>query len=312
MADGDAVDEENDFDRILEDTEEIIGWRRLFGLALKDTFAHSIYDVKTEVNVKPPIKKLRMLQLDLSTPKASMVELDLTKLKRMFDVVITRKTSGKIPVDLPDGLDNLAEHNLLTYKSMYRSLTSFSVVELLGYYIDYRKQFKNGKNKLPPEAFRLYGVATKFPNRLARQVPFRPIQEGVFEIEFELLSFCMRIIVLDSVPKTPNNALWHLFSGVRESAEPLLSSYQCRTRYMNAVLYKVFEFYGWEGDMPYTVKNFGRDFVREHLHLLSPQEVLSQYKPEERLTGLQTEQCLASFTEEQIRAYLEQLQQTKH
>lgn len=33
--------------------------------------------------------------------------------------------------------------------------------------------------------------------------------------------------------------------------------------------------------MPYTIQDYQRDYVREHLDLLSPQEVLRRYTPEE-------------------------------
>ncbi len=38
--------------------------------------------------------------------------------------------------------------------------------------------------------------------------------------------------------------------------------------------------------MPYTIEDFNRDFTKEHLHLLPPEERLKGLAPEERLKGL--------------------------
>jgi formylglycine-generating enzyme required for sulfatase activity len=41
---------------------------------------------------------------------------------------------------LRDGLDNLAGHNLLTYKSLREPLDDWALQELTGHYVNYRKQ----------------------------------------------------------------------------------------------------------------------------------------------------------------------------
>jgi hypothetical protein len=54
--------------------------------------------------------------------------------------------------------------------------------------------------------------------------------------------------------------------------------------------------------MPYTMEDFTRDFVSEHIHVLSADEVLNRYSPEKRLEGL---------SPEILRAFLEQLENQK-
>lgn len=76
--------------------ETTIGWHRLFGLTLKDFFSDTGYEVE--------------------------LEKDLSVKQQFLDVVIIEKEDGKLPKELPDGLENLASHNLMTYKSHQQSL----------------------------------------------------------------------------------------------------------------------------------------------------------------------------------------------
>jgi hypothetical protein len=54
--------------------------------------------------------------------------------------------------------------------------------------------------------------------------------------------------------------------------------------------------------MPYTWEDFRRDYTREHLSLLPPEERLQGLSPEERLQGL---------SPEEIKAYLEKLERQR-
>lgn len=65
--------------------------------------------------------------------------------------------------------------------------------------------------------------------------------------------------------------------------------------------------------MPYTMEDFRRDYIKEHLPQLTPQERLEIHQslpPQERrevLESLPPEERLASLSAEQIRQYLEHL-----
>jgi hypothetical protein len=68
--------------------------------------------------------------------------------------------------------------------------------------------------------------------------------------------------------------------------------------------------------MPYTIEDFNRDFTREHLHLLPPEErlkglppesIFEQFSPEERLKGLPPESIFEQFSPEVIEEYLSKL-----
>ena len=69
--------------------------------------------------------------------------------------------------------------------------------------------------------------------------------------------------------------------------------------------------------MPYTMEDFRKDFVINHLDVLSPDDVLKSFSPEdvlksfspdERLKGLSPKERLKGLSLEEIKEYLEQSQ----
>ncbi len=92
----------------------MIEWHRLFGLGLTDYFTDSGYEVK--------------------------LEKDLSIKQQFLDVLIIEQDSRSQIVEPPDGLESLARHNLMTYKSLQQSLDGWALDELIGHYVNYRKQ----------------------------------------------------------------------------------------------------------------------------------------------------------------------------
>jgi len=72
-------------------------WHRLFGMFVTAHFEHSPYQVE--------------------------VEKDLTVKKQLIDVTVVRREAAGNFDRYPDGLENMAEHNLLSYKSLHESFT---------------------------------------------------------------------------------------------------------------------------------------------------------------------------------------------
>ncbi len=106
-----------------------MNWHRLFGLLLADFFAGSPYVVE--------------------------LEKDLSVKKQLLDVIVVRKGRGRFAGRLPDGLENLATHNLITFKSHHEELDDWALKELTGHYVNYRKQVSPEKGAmLPEEEFR--------------------------------------------------------------------------------------------------------------------------------------------------------------
>jgi len=124
-------------------------WHRLFGLALTDYFIDSAYRVE--------------------------LEKDLSLKQQLLDVVIIEQEAGQPLPELPDGLENLARHNLATYKSPRQPLDGWALDELIGHYVNYRKQISPSRERLlPAEDFRLYAVCTRVPEKLALEVSLLP------------------------------------------------------------------------------------------------------------------------------------------
>src|SRR4029077_15812655 len=106
-------------------------WHRLFGLLLTDYFTGSPFTVE--------------------------VERDLSEQQQFLDVVVLRRRRGRFAGRLPDGLDGLAEHNLITFKSHRETLDGWARKALIGHYVAYRKLVSRSPSELlSEEHFRLY------------------------------------------------------------------------------------------------------------------------------------------------------------
>ena len=109
---------------------------------------------------------------------------------------------------------------------------------------------------------------------------FQVIQEGVYEIQRG--SDLIRVIVLSEIAHAEHNAIWHLFSGIPGEVEFASRQYRGHTREISTILNQLFENYQLEGlEMAYTMKDFQKDYVREHLGVLSTDEVLKRFSLEE-------------------------------
>ncbi len=71
----------------------------------------------------------------------------------------------------------------------------------------------------------------------------------------------------------------------------------------STVINQLLEKYSLEGiTMPYTMEQFQKDYIKAHIRVLDPEEILSKFKTEERLKGLRAEE---------IEFYLEKLKKGK-
>jgi hypothetical protein len=191
---------------------------------------------------------------------------------------------------LPDGLDNLATHNLLTFKSHQEALDDWALKELTGHYVNYRKQVSPSLQRLLPEAeFRLYALCARFPQNLAGQVPWQELQPGVYECRRG--TDAIRVLVLRQLPQGEHNAALHLFSAEPELVRYGASHFEQRSEDTNTLIGQLFAGYVREGvAMPYTMEDFRRDYVKEHLKDLTTEERLEGLSPEERLEGMSPEE----------------------
>jgi hypothetical protein len=172
---------------------------------------------------------------------------------------------------------------------------------------------------LPPEQFRLYGISTRFPQKLSEQVELKRLQEGVYEVVWGVHP--IRVLVLSEMPEEEQNAIWNLFSGVREKVVSGAAQYRHHVWEMSTLLNQLFESYQLEGiAMPYTWEDFRRDYTREHVDLLTPEERLRGLSAEEVLRRFSAEEVLRRFSvgerlqglsAEEIKAYLEKLEKPR-
>jgi hypothetical protein len=276
--------------------EALRDWHRLFGLLLIDYFTGSPFTVE--------------------------VERDLSQQQQLLDVVIVRRGRGRFAGRLPDGLDGLAAHNLITFKSHREALDGWAIRELVGHYVAYRKLVSPSPSELLPEdRFRLYAVAARFPHNLSGQVPWQGRQAGVYDCRWGTDE--VRVIVAGELPREAHNAPLHLFSASPELIGFGRAAYRRRSEQTSLLLGQLFERLRGEGfAMAFTMEDFKRQYVKEHFARLTPEErrevlqslspeeqqdVLQGLPPEKRLAGLPLEARLAGLPPEQIRQYLEQL-----
>jgi hypothetical protein len=263
----------------------MIELHRLFGLALVDLFTNSPYRVE--------------------------LEKDLSRIQQFLDVVIIKlQIDGQIP-ELPDGLENLARHNLLSYKSRHETLDSWVLDELFGHYVNYRKQESPSPDKLlPVEDFRFYAVTTRQPEKLATEVPLTLTKQGVYETIWG--THKVHIIVLSQVPEIPRNAIWQMFSGIADKVQFGVANYHWRRSDHSTVINDLFQTYQVEGiTMPYTFEDYYRDFTRRHLDWLTAEERLKGLPVEELRKRLPVEERLKGLSAKEIEAYLKKLSKKK-
>src|SRR5438477_488441 len=138
------------------------------------------------------------------TPVAVETELDLSLKQQFIDLVLIRKGPGPLPRPLPDGFEDLAAHNLVTFKSHQEALDAWALWELVGHFVNYRKQASPSLDDLLPEGeFRLFAVCARFPHNLAQRVALAPLREGVYEAQG--LGLRIRVIVANQLPQQEAN-----------------------------------------------------------------------------------------------------------
>ena len=226
------------------------------------------------------------------------LEKELSKQRQLLDVVILRKRHGEFVGRLPDGLDNLSNHNLITFKSHHEALDDWAFKELTGHYVNYRKQLSNRREPLVPESeFRRYAVCSRFPDNLTKTVALQELQAGVYRRQRG--TDAIQVVVACELPQAEQNAPLHLFTASAERVEYGRRTYRQRIATTSTVLNQLLGNYRQEGvTMPYTIADFEKDYVREHIKSLTA---------EERVEGLSLEERLLDKTPEQIERYLRKL-----
>jgi hypothetical protein len=234
------------------------------------------------------------------------MELDLSLKQQFIDLILIRKGPGPLPRPLPDGFEDLAAHNLLTFKSHQEALDSWALWELVGHFVNYRKQVSPSlQDLLPEDDFRLFAVCARYPHNLAQQVALTPLRDGVYEVQG--LALRIRVVVVHQLPLEEHNAMLHLFSAREELLRYGREHYRPHSQETSTLLYELFKAYSEESDMPDKLKEFVRQSIDELLTSLPAEELRKRLSVEERLKGLSAEEMIRALPPETLEALARQL-----
>jgi hypothetical protein len=235
-------------------------------------------------------------------------EKDLSLKKQLLDVLLLQKESGPLACSLPDGFEDLARYNLVTFKSYQEKLSAWSLKELLGHYVNLRKQVSPSMDEdelLPEEEFRLYAVSARYPQQLASQgIPLRTLTAGVYEVQ--ALDSRIRIIVANQLPQQEHNALLHVFSSKAKLVAYGMQHYRIRSEESSTLLWQLYQRHRQEGQiMPDMLEDFARETIERLLKELPPEKRMEGLSPEQRTEGLSPEQRTEGLSVEEIERILE-------
>jgi hypothetical protein len=255
-----------------------MNWHHLFGLLLTDFFTGSPFIVE--------------------------LEKDLSLKKQLLDVVILRRGRGTFTEPLPDGLEDLVAHNLITFKSHREALDDWALKELTGHYVNYRKQVSPAQGPLLPEGdFRLYAVCSRYPHNLASEAGLHEVRSGVYDSRRG--SDVIRVIVIGQLPRTEPNAMLHLLSGTLDAFGYGAMHYRQRSVESSTLLDQLVSGYRGEGTaMSYTMADFRRDYIIEHFPELTPEELR---KAVQKLSPEARRELLHVLPQDEIESYVENL-----
>ncbi|MBY0528155.1 MAG: hypothetical protein K2R98_32465 [Gemmataceae bacterium] len=241
---------------------------------------------------------------------------DLSHKQQFIDVVLVRQSSGPMPRPLPDGFEDLANHNLVTFKSYREALDGWALCELVGHYVNYRKQTSPSMQYLLPETdLRLFAVCARYPQNLASAGLLVPVREGVFDVR--VLHLSIRLIVIHQLPQQDQNAMLLLFSAREELLRFAAAHYQPHSQETSTLLLRLLQAYREDPEMANKLDEFVRETIDEllkelplskRLEGLSPEERLGGLSPEERLGGLSPEERVTGLSPDEQRRAMEALQ----
>jgi hypothetical protein len=235
------------------------------------------------------------------------LEKDLSHRQQLLDVVVVRREEGAMNRAMPDGLQDLANHNLISFKSFWEPFDDWTFKELTGHYVNYRKQASHARKELLPEReFRLFGICARHPQQLLEVVAHQEVQEGVYDCRRG--TDVIRLIVARDLPKKEENALLHLFSAAQEQVRYGAEHYDLQNPQTSTIVNQLFGQYRKEGlAMPYTMEDFRREVALEYLEQLTPEERLRGLTLRQRLSGATPKEILQQLSDAekaQIKAYL--------
>ena len=179
--------------------EERNQWHRILTTVLGCEVARFSFRLESEVDVSIP----------------QILDATVSALERSDEI---KATSGENSRELPDGLTELRDYNLVTIK-IEETLDIGALKELISYEVLYRKTFarsekkKNAWKKLPDKKLGLYAISAKQPSTPEMKKILKPTEQpGVFTVDLLGEEDAITVIVPWKTRRIPRNALWHLVS----------------------------------------------------------------------------------------------------
>ncbi|MEZ4525159.1 MAG: hypothetical protein R2941_04490 [Desulfobacterales bacterium] len=242
------------------------------------------------------------------------------------DILLLRKKSGKWTREqadiLPDGIrDSSAQHILIEFKYT-ESVTKETFLQILGYETFYRRS-----RSLAETDVQSFVISARTPeSRVLKALGYLPSEKkGVYRNDLWMLAG-IPLLCLNELPPEPHNVLVKCFASRKKEKMAAFGALRCLGFGMlrpqvqwfvkGLLRYWISEKGGYMETAeltPEKVMEMGKMWADLILSGLPPEEVLSRYKPEERLRGLGPEEVLSRYkpeerlrglTEEEIEAYL--------
>lgn len=172
-----------------------IPWHRFFKVGLRQLFSGTKFEVHDEFDLSDQVQRV--------------------------DFAIICKGDSDYPMPdpdhLPDGLQDLRDHNLISYKSMNEPLDRFAVIELVGHAVTYSK-LQAAKADINWQDFvdqlGLFAVSTRKPSTEAMAKLLKHTEkEAVYEIDYADCK--ITCIVINRTEDRDRNWLWQLLKGDR-------------------------------------------------------------------------------------------------
>jgi hypothetical protein len=198
------------------------------------------------------------------SPIAVETERDLSLKQQFVDLILIRQGPGPLPQPLPDGFEDLAAHNLITFKSHQEALDEWALHELVAHHVNYRKQASPALEQLLPTSdFRLFAVCVRYPRDLPPEMRLTPLRQGIYEVRMGTLA--IRIIVVNRLPQEEHNARLLVFSPQRELLQYGKEHYRPCSAETSTLLYQLLKAYSEDPTMAEQLKDFVRQTIDELL-----------------------------------------------
>ena len=235
-------------DRPMND-RPMINWHRIFGITLTDYF--------------------------LDTPFEVELERDFSVRKQILDVAIIRKDGGTFEGEPADGLEDLSDFNLMTYKSGHEAMNADAIDELPTYFTGLRKMLAP---KVRRDNTRLLAVSTRYPKALNAAIPLQEDKPGIYLVPWGDRS--VKIIVPKETDKIPRNAIWHMHGWEQASVDFGLQNYQWKSEGYSSIIKLLDKAYREEGLRMYTMEDFQKDAAEVILGDMTPEDYVKASSPE--------------------------------